>query len=198
VSKAKEDVNYERPIFFYDDLRLPESSKVGTATFGMGYDRGHMVPNFAINKQFGRLAQMETFLMSNMCPQKADLNRNVWADLEKKIIDEYAQDRKQIWIICGPIFPDTPETITRERGVKIAIPSEFYMILVNPKEWPYTIDKVDFMAIKFPQDPDPNSLDDQYLTNIDNLEKLTNLNFFPRLNADEQKEVEDKKASKIW
>jgi endonuclease G len=197
VSKARQDVNYERPLFFHDDLRLPESSRIGTDTFE-GYDRGHMVPNYAINKQLGRLAQMETFLMSNMCPQKGDLNREVWADLERKIIDEYAQDRKHIWIICGPIFPDNPDTITRDQEVKVAIPTEFYMILINPKVWPYTVDKIDFMALKFPQNPDPNSLDDQYLTTIDDLEALTNLNFFPRLTADEQEEVENKKASSIW
>ena len=72
------------------------------------------------------------------------------------------------------------------------------MILVNPKVWPYTMDKVDFMALKFPQNPDPNSLDDQYLTTIDEIEALTKLNFFPKLTSAEQNEVENKKATTIW
>lgn len=200
VSKAKDDVDYERPLFFYDDLRLPESSRIGTAVFGGGYDRGHMVPNYAINKQFGRLAQVETFVMSNMCPQKDKLNRGVWAKLEMKIVSEYAQEKGHIWIICGPIFPDSPTTIERSCGIKVPIPSEFYMILVDPIGYPYTVDKINFIALKFPQLPDDKNLDNKYITYIDELEKLTKLNFFPRLNAEEQKEVEpdEKKASEIW
>ena len=44
-----------------------------------------MTPNEVINRQFGRLAQMETFLMSNMSPQYATLNLGVWSKLEKAI-----------------------------------------------------------------------------------------------------------------
>ncbi|MBK8477301.1 MAG: DNA/RNA non-specific endonuclease [Opitutaceae bacterium] len=37
---------------------------------GSGYDRGHMAPNYAIGTHFGAAAQLETFLMSNVIPQK--------------------------------------------------------------------------------------------------------------------------------
>ena len=36
------------------------------------FDRGHMAPNHAIATRYGREAQLETFLMSNVCPQAAD------------------------------------------------------------------------------------------------------------------------------
>lgn len=41
VSNARRSADYERPPFFYDALRLPESARVGPITF-VGYDRGHM------------------------------------------------------------------------------------------------------------------------------------------------------------
>jgi hypothetical protein len=37
---------------------------------GGGFDRGHMTPNFAIASQYGSLAQLETFLITNISPQK--------------------------------------------------------------------------------------------------------------------------------
>ena len=176
VSKANEDVSYQRPQFYYDDARLPVTSRVGTDTFGSPYHVGHMVPNNAINKQFGRLAQLETFLMSNMCPQRGNLNTGVWQKLEAKIVDDYAQNRDYVWIICGPIFDANPATITRAGGMKVEIASGFFMILADPTIYNYSVldGKVDFMALKFPQNPDPNSLDDQYLITIDELETLTN------------------------
>jgi len=46
------------------------------------YDRGHMTPNNAIQQEWGRLAQMETFLMSNISPQLSTLNSGLWRSLE--------------------------------------------------------------------------------------------------------------------
>lgn len=201
VCKADKDVDYERPHFFYDDPRVPVTSRIGTSGFGDGYDRGHMVPNHAINRQFGRLSQMETFLMSNICPQKDKLNRRAWQKLESKIVNEWAQARDHIWVICGPIFPDNPQTIERGQGVvEVDIPSEFYTILVDPIRYPYTVDLIDFLALKMSQSTESNELKDEYITSIDGLERLTKLNFFPRFSSGEQEEVEpdEKKASEIW
>jgi endonuclease G len=37
--------------------------RIGYETYGDGYDLGHIVPNAAIDKQYGK---METFFMSNV------------------------------------------------------------------------------------------------------------------------------------
>ena len=102
VSQATQTANYKRPPFFYPDLRLPESARVNPDTFH-GYDRGHMVPNHAINTQYGQLPQLETFLMSNICPQHSDLSRGLWQTLEGRIVNNYAPARDHIWVISGPI-----------------------------------------------------------------------------------------------
>jgi endonuclease G, mitochondrial len=73
VSRSRKDVDYERYPFFVDDTRLQPENRIGTETFGDGYDLGHLAPNAAINRQYGKLAQMETFLMSNIAPQKANI-----------------------------------------------------------------------------------------------------------------------------
>ena len=85
VAKAERDVKYERPLAYYDDMRLPEEHRIGRKTFGkiggIQLNVGHMTPNEVINRQYGRLAQMETFLMSNMSPpvRVAQLRRVVEA-----------------------------------------------------------------------------------------------------------------------
>ena len=197
VGDAYKDVGYERPHFFHDDIRLPEENRIGTETFGSGYDRGHMVPNSAINRQYGKLSQMETFLMSNICPQKGkELNQGIWHTLEKKIM-EYAKPKEHIWVLCGPIFSSNPEQIERPNGSKVSIPDAFYMILVDPLEYPYTVDKTAFIAFEFPQNPSSQSLND-YLTSVDQIEKKTKLNFFPRLDAEDQKLAEQKTETQIW
>jgi endonuclease G len=48
---------------------------------GSGYDRGHMVPSA---DRFGDPeSNSETFLMTNIVPQTADLNQYVWEKLER-------------------------------------------------------------------------------------------------------------------
>ncbi len=77
VADADQHVDYDRPQLFYDDERLAPANRVGPKPFGkipdpdapagsdrkIQLNRGHLVPNEAINQQFGRLAQMETFFM---------------------------------------------------------------------------------------------------------------------------------------
>jgi endonuclease G, mitochondrial len=92
VSKSKKEVDYERFPYFQDDVRLKEENKIGTETFGNGFDLGHLAPNAAINKQYGKLAQMETFIMSNISPQTATLNRGLWQKLEADILNKYPYD----------------------------------------------------------------------------------------------------------
>ena len=191
VSNARRSVDYERPPFFYEDLRLPENARVGPDTF-TGYDRGHMVPNAAINTQYGQLAQLETFLMSNICPQHGDLNRRLWQTLERRIVNNYAPARDHIWVISGPIFE---QNIGQVNGVDI--PTHFYMILVDVGQWPAYRPYI--MAFKFPQQPPSGAqLTDQFLVSINHIEEKTNLNFFPQFTDAQESDYETDAADEVW
>ena len=65
-----QDVDFDRPHVYYADERLDTAHRLSSKTFGkidgVQYHVGHMVPNEAINRQFGRLAQLETFFMSTI------------------------------------------------------------------------------------------------------------------------------------
>lgn len=75
---------HKRPSRFKIDPRT-ESKVTHDDYTNTGYSRGHMSPNYAIDTRYGRDAQLETFLMSNICPQRQSLNGGRWQQLEAKI-----------------------------------------------------------------------------------------------------------------
>ena len=206
VSKAKSAVDYERFPFFVDDTRLDKENRIGAETFGDGYDLGHLVPNAAINKQFGKLSQMETFLMSNISPQKAGLNRGVWQKLEADILNKYPNtgdtknNRDHVWIIVGPVFSNSPEYLTRKNGVKIAIPDSFYCILVRTRAYPHdSPGNSDYLTFLFPQNLEQKQkLEIKFITSINEIEKLTGLNFFPNLTKTMENKIENAVSTTLW
>lgn len=182
---------WERPWTFVVDIRT--DSKVTHEDYeSSGYDRGHMAPNAAILEQYGQMAQLETYLISNICPQTRRLNRGIWETLEAKIKDEISQDdttNKQVhgvYVITGPIFKKNPPD---KLNSGIAIPDEFYTIISFQKGYLSTMKAVSFI---FPQVLQGNDFMD-YVTTIDEIERVTGLEFFPELSAAKQKNLESKK-----
>jgi endonuclease G len=207
LSRVREGVNYDRSQYFIDDARLPRENQVGIEGYGGGYDRGHMVPNAAIRDQYGRLAQMETFLMSNICPQTDGLNRGMWADFEETIRDDYAQNpttngenSQNIWVIVGPIFPDDPEFIDRPNGTQVAIPESYYAIVVDPHNYPYERPgNTNFLALVFDQDVNQgDNYNDDMIVSINEIEFVTGLNFFPEFTRYYEDRIENSRANSIW
>ncbi|GAB5463066.1 MAG: hypothetical protein HoeaKO_31570 [Hoeflea alexandrii] len=146
----------------------------------MAYHVGHMVPNEAINRQFGRLAQLETFLMTNMSPQRGSLNTGVWLNLEDKIRNiEDTRDKDHVWAITGPIFGDDPDTIERD-DVNVPIPSGYYCIFVDPFQYPWDREtNVDIGCFLIPQDAASGTPLEDFLVDILDIEEATKLRFFP-------------------
>ena len=206
VSKAKKFVDYERPPFFVDDRRLDKDHQIGAQTFGNNFDRGHMVPNAAINKQFAKVSQMETFLMSNICPQKANLNQGVWQKLEAAILNDYpnrVKDSLHVWVLVGPVFHENPDSIkfiTRQNGVKVAIPESFYCILVRPIRFPQdSPSSSQYLAFLFPQGlPKTQPIHKSFLVSINKIEQATGINFFPNFSQTQQNNIEANKATALW
>ena len=157
VAAAVRDLDFERPEFFYDDSRLPEAWRIGTQGYGKvagkTYDRGHMVPNFAINTQFGRVAQFETFLMSNIVPQRSTMNRGIWKNLEHGIVKSYAPMRKHVWVMTGPVFAANPPMIERRGGKRVPVPEALFLIIAEPERFPYdSPNNLNILALMVPQE----------------------------------------------
>lgn len=191
-NKKTESVQeWERPWTFFVDDRT--DSKVSHNDYtSSGYDRGHMIPNFAMMEQYGQMAQLETYLMSNICPQTPALNRGIWKSLEGKLRDKISQDdttNKQVhsvYVITGPIFRKNPPD---KLNSGVAIPDEFYKIIAFKKGYFGTIKAVSFI---FPQAPENDDYM-KYVTTIDKVEGLTGLEFFPELSSVKQHNLESVK-----
>ena len=74
---APDSVSPKRPSHFEEDERLTVQVSHEDYTHS-GYDRGHMAPNYAIATRYGKKAQLQTFLTSNITPQKHTLNDGIW------------------------------------------------------------------------------------------------------------------------
>lgn len=185
-----EPERFERSDFFSRDIRVLPA--IDGRTFGNDYDRGHMVPNAAIASQYGALAQMETFFMTNICPQKASLNQGAWQRLEA-FIPKAAQEKKHVFVVAGPIFGDKPEKVQRGPERDVQIPKAFYMILVDTDREFQDKPQVKMMAYWFDQETDEKAdFKDRTLfgTSVKAIEDATQLTFFPefgRMFADWEK-----------
>jgi DNA/RNA endonuclease G (NUC1) len=89
-----------RPKQFSPDDRIEPRYRVDTHFWtDTGYDRGHMAPNWGVSICYGRNAQIETFLLTNVVPQSPALNRGLWETLEKIISNDYARRFGQVWVM---------------------------------------------------------------------------------------------------
>ncbi|MDW0360251.1 DNA/RNA non-specific endonuclease [Halomonas venusta] len=167
---------------------------VGTDSYsGSGYDRGHLAPNYAIAAVHGRNAQVDTFLMSNMTPQRPNLNRQLWQRLEESVMDHFAPRFDRLQVITGPIFPEHFMDNAFNRVGFVEVPEAFYKIIVVPNE-----EAPLALAFIMPQDVRGNESLADYLVTIDEIESRTGLNFFPDLAAEREAVLEGQLRTQGW
>lgn len=177
-----------RPEQFVLDLR--SAARIEPADYaGSGYDRGHLAPNFIIATRYGRRAQEETFLMTNITPQRHSLNSGLWRELEQRIASGYSARFGEIWVVAGPVFGEKPPRLRR----RVAVPEACYMILLDE-----SAGRVRTTAYLFPQKAPPDGRLDDYLVTIDEIERRTGLDFFPELPDEAEAALEARRAERSW
>lgn len=163
---------YRRP----DDFRADERTlaRVSPRDYTRsGYQRGHLAPSWLIAQAYGRKAQLETFLMSNITPQKSGLNQKLWQRLEEIEADRFARWHGGVWVITGPVFG----AHVRRLRSGVEIPDAFYRIYVDEiEDGPPQV--LTFIVPQTVRGEEP--LDD-YLSTVDEIEARTGLDFLPAL-----------------
>jgi endonuclease G len=163
----------QRPGRFSEDWRSLNRIKHDDYT-GSGYDRGHLAPNHAISQLYGREAQLDTFLMTNITPQKPKLNQKFWQRLESVEIDHFTRLGAPVWVITGPVFTGSTERL--KSSWKVEIPDQFYKIYAMEKQG-----QVQMLAFLVPQNVKGRESLSRYVVSVDEIEKLTGLDFFQAL-----------------
>ena len=89
---------------FRADYRIPEEFRADVEVYeGSGFNRGHLVASQ--NQIEDRVQNSETFLLSNMCPQKPKFNSGIWRKLEQAVRDLDSDEKVfETYVISGPIF----------------------------------------------------------------------------------------------
>ena len=95
-----------------------------------GYDRGHMVPQ--ADMRWNQEALRCVSLMTNICPQKHELNNGAWRTLEENC-RKWANIDGSIEIICGPIISDIEEYIGT---TKVAVPKSYFKVIISTEVLP--------------------------------------------------------------
>ncbi len=160
---------------------------------GTGYDRGHMAPNSIIAREYGELGQIDTFLMSNICPQTPDLNRKVWGRLERLEADDYGVSLAGVWVVNGPVFDSKRAFLDSTERNDIEIPDQFYKMIVDE-----TRSDIRIQSFLVPQDVGGNERPERFFTTVDEIEKRTGLDFFPAISDGRENRIEAEKPSSLW
>ncbi|MCM1313537.1 MAG: DNA/RNA non-specific endonuclease [Bacteroides sp.] len=175
---------------FHGDADIPEKYRVETSDYSRsGYDRGHMCP--AGDCKSSDEVMSESFLMTNMCPQGHNLNAGDWKELEDQC-REWASSYGEVFVVCGPIFDSArPKTIGKRKGYKISVPDRFFKVVLMMGRVP--------KAIGFIYPNDDTNLDIRdYAVSVDDVERMTGIDFYPALPDDIESRIEAECNPGAW
>lgn len=131
IDPDKEDITtVERMDNFRSDYRIPQLFRADKQDYrGSGHDRGHLVASADLRDT--KIQNSETFLLSNMSPQKPQFNRGIWKALESEVrrldcLDEVLET----YVISGPIFNFDQPILTigmkDNNNVTLPVPHEYF------------------------------------------------------------------------
>ena len=92
---------------------------------GTGYDKGHMSPDGDLS--WTQQVEYESFLMTNMVPQRGSLNRGIWKLLETSVRGWAVQLNQPFTIYVGSIYNNEDKRI----GNGVIVPHAYYKIVIN-------------------------------------------------------------------
>jgi endonuclease G len=172
---------------FKPDPMVPQYATATTEDYKYsGYDRGHMAP--AADMKWDEQVMKESFYLSNICPQNPNLNGGVWKDLEEQVRD-LATIKGKIFVVCGPIVNDASTTL----GVnEVVVPQAFFKVLLQEENG--VVHTIGFVYENI-SGRRPMST---YAMTVDEVEELTNIDFFPSLPDKIENTVENEVDFSKW
>ena len=170
---------------YHEDTKVPRPRATNADYRRSGYTRGHMCP--AGDNKWNRSAMFDSFALSNICPQTDRCNSGVWNSIEM-MCREWAHEYDDIYIVSGPILGKNHETIGPN---EVAVPDAFFKVVVclNGRK-----QGIGFIC----DNTDRKQTMKQCVVTIDEIERITGIDFFPNLNSRERHAIEEKANLKDW
>jgi len=175
--------NFERPFFEQDPL--VESVSADWRNYkNSGYDKGHLCPAGDRKKSLDEYS--ETFFTSNISPQEHEFNSGVWNRLEEKV-RYWAAKSNGLYVVTGGVLSDNLKTIGKER---VSVPNYFYKVLLSK-------DGSKMIGFLVPHKKSNQPLY-EFVVSVDDIEKMTGIDFFPNLQDEIENQLESKSDYKGW
>lgn len=110
---------------FYEELTCPQGFRAKPSDYtNSGYDRGHLSP--AADWYYDKESMHDSFSMANIAPQKPQLNRRYWKEVED--IERYIANLcDTAYVITGVVFNKNISYIKNN----VAVPAYFYKTIVG-------------------------------------------------------------------
>jgi endonuclease G len=170
--------------FYEEDVENPRATLEDYR--GSGWSRGHMCP--AGDNKWSRQAMYDSFSLVNVCPQHSKLNSGLWNSIEMDC-RKWARKYNEVYIVCGPVLmKGKHETIGTN---EVVVPEAFFKVVLcltdKPKALGYIV-----------KNTEGNKKKDLYYNSIDQVERITGIDFFPALPDDIENKVEAQADINDW
>lgn len=169
--------NFDRP-YFIEDPKVKTRSADWRNYKKSGYDKGHLCP--AGDMEFAIKAYNDTFFTSNISPQQHDFNGGVWNRLEQKV-RYWATKYDGVYVITAGVLQPNLKTIGQEQ---VLVPNYFYKILLDNSNGQYKM-----IAFLVPNAKSNKPLY-EFVVSVDSIEKMTGIDFFPKLDDKTENSLE--------
>lgn len=171
---------------FCEDEEVPSPRADDADYTRSGYDRGHMCP--AGDNKWDAEAMRQSFLFTNVCPQAPSLNRGDWNEMEIAC-RKWAKEYGDLYIVCGPIlYKGRHKTIGKHH---VVVPEAFFKVVLCMSGTPKAIGFIY-------KNGDGNRPKGDYVNTVDEVERITGIDFFPSLPDGVERKVEAEADAAGW
>jgi endonuclease G len=180
------DGELKRMSNFHEDEDCPQPRATLQDYKGSGWSRGHMCP--AGDNKWSREAMYDSFSLVNVCPQDSKLNSGVWNSIEMDC-RKWARQYGEVFIVCGPVWTKGKHQTIGPN--KVQVPEAFFKVVLRLSPEPAAFGFIT-------RNNEGAKKRDLYYNSIDQVERITGIDFFPALPDDIEDEVEAKADINDW
>lgn len=169
---------FKRLNVYFEDIYVPSPRAIEEDYKGVPWTHGHMCP--AGDNKWDKDAMQESNLLTNICPQHSSLNSGLWNKIEQDC-RKWSKKYGDLYIVCGPILYNRDhETIGSNN---VVVPEAFFKVILcltgEPKSIGFVVKNNEGKKGK-----------DQFVNTVDEVERITGIDFFPALPDSIENEVE--------
>jgi endonuclease G len=161
-------------VFFKDSLLPIDLPRPTNTDFeNSGFDKGHAVRSE--ERTSTNEANRQTFVMSNVFPQRPELNRGPWLDCERWVEKMCKDSTYEFWIVVGPVYEKDKVEYLNKKTKMFPVPQWVFKVMLVKKP----DGKLEKIAVLMPNINGIRRLDwKSYVVPLQKVEDITGYKFF--------------------